>query len=211
LLDALGHRQPVLLIGHSYGGLMGSLHAAQQAQRLRALLQLDPTPDANDPVIDKQLAWVAQIGRLARLCARLGIPDPVFCGAAKNLPQPEARLIVERAFNSVSSLTGGLEELALLPSIRARIAAQASTVPRLLLSADAATEMKGLARVLASPARARQLLDRIQALHCRQAQGPERIFEKMAQTHGGMVFTQEGSSAAAARIMEYARSLQAAP
>lgn len=211
MLDALGQREPVLLVGHSYGGLMGSLHAAQQPQRLRALVQLDPTPDSNDPRIDQQLAWTRQIGKLARLCARLGFPDPVFAPAGRELPQPEAGLLVETAFNSVSSLTAGLEEFALLPAIRARIARATVRVPRLTISADTASEMTGLARILVSPAKARELLDYIQALHRGQVERNRGAWEKLPYTHGGMVFTPAGGAAGAQRLLSYAQSLSSVP
>jgi len=211
MLDALGQHEPVLVVGHSYGGLMGSLHAAQQPQRLRALVQLDPTPDSNDPRIDHQLGWTRQIGKLARLCARLGIPDPVFSPAGRELPQPEARLLVETSFSSVSSLTAGLEEFALLSAIRARIARATVQVPRLTISADAATEMTGLARILVSPAKARELLDYVQALHRGQVERNRGIWEKLPYTHGGMVFTPAGGIAGAQRVLSYAQSLASAP
>lgn len=209
LLDVLGHQRPVLLAGHSYGGLMGSLHAVQQTQRLRALVQLDPTPDANDPMIDRQLGWTTQVARLARLCARLGIPDPVFTPAGRELPQPEAGLLVERAFGSVSSLSAGLEEFGLLFAMRARIAQEDSRVPRVVVSADAATQISGLARLLVSPAKAREMVVHIQALHREQASRNHGAWETLPYTHGGMVFTAQGGAAVATRLLDYARSLPA--
>jgi pimeloyl-ACP methyl ester carboxylesterase len=208
LLDALGVHQPVLLVGHSYGGLMAALHAAQQSERLRAIIQLDPTPEINHPVIDQQLGWTRQIGRLARLCARLGVRDPVFCPAARHLPAPESGQIVSRAFNSVASLTGGIEELDLLPAIRAAIAAREPALPRLTISADAASEFKGMARLLVSPEKARKLLDLIHGLHREAAARHRGLWESTPHTHGDMVFTAAGGVAMAARILDYARSLE---
>lgn len=207
LLDALEQRQPVLLVGHSYGGLMGVLHAAQQPQRLRALLQLDPTPEADDPWVDQQLSWTRQIARFARLCARLGIPDPIFCPAARKLPQPEARLVVQRAFNSVSSLSAGMDEFQLLPAIRAAIARGTAAVPRLTISANAVTEVKGFTRLLISPDKARQMVERMHALHRAPLQGPQARWQTTPHAHGAMIFTPDGATDVARQIMEYAKSL----
>lgn len=206
MLDALGVKQPVLLVGHSYGGLMGALHAVQVPDRLRALIQLDPTPEDNHPVIDQQLGWTRQIGRLARFCARIGIPDPVFCAAARQLPQPEAGLIVRTAFNSPASLSAGLDELDLLSAIRAGIAARPAPVRRLTVTADATSELKGFARILASTAKARALLGEIKALHQAAATRHRGDWETAPYTHGGMVFAADGGIAMAERILQFARS-----
>jgi pimeloyl-ACP methyl ester carboxylesterase len=44
MLQVLEIREPVIVVGHSYGGLIGALHVAQQPQAVRALIQLDASP-----------------------------------------------------------------------------------------------------------------------------------------------------------------------
>ena len=45
LLDEVSPRQPVVLVGHSWGGLVARLFAHQHTDRVAGLLLIDPTPD----------------------------------------------------------------------------------------------------------------------------------------------------------------------
>jgi pimeloyl-ACP methyl ester carboxylesterase len=209
LLAALEVKERVVVVGHSYGGLMGLLHAIQQPSALRALVGLDPSPDQPDPVIDKQMRMVHGVARLAILCARLGIPDPLFCPAGKRLPQPEGRLLVEHSFGSVASLRGALEELKLFDAIKATLADAKTELPYLIVSAGRATAMQGwIGRVFAPPERARRVIQGMQAAHKKRiALSKHGIWEELPHEHGGLVFSESGASDSAARILEFLNSL----
>ena len=175
LLAALEIKERVVVVGQSYGGLMGFLHAIQQPASLRGLVGLDPTPDQADPVIDKQMRMVHGVAQLAILCARLGIPDPLFCPASKRLPQPQARLLVEHSFGSVSSLRGALEELKLYDAIKATLAGTSTELPYLIVSAGRATVMAGwIGQAFAPPERARRVIQGMQRSeeHTSELQSP---------------------------------------
>src|SRR3546814_949196 len=55
LLASLDLGQPVVVAGHSYGGLLAALHAAQAPAMVRAIVQIDPTPEFDNETIDEAM------------------------------------------------------------------------------------------------------------------------------------------------------------
>ena len=210
LLQALNVDTPVVVVGHSYGGLMGSLHVAQQPQRVRALVQVDATPDRDEATIDAQLDMLRIVGSLSIGLARLGLPNPVFGSAGRMLPAPEGRQMMRRSFSNVASLRAGMAEFALLRGIRAAIAAQPVGCPALILSADRATEAKGLLARLVPPHKARTLIALMQSQHRHKAaQAAPGEWDALPHDHGALVFDQAGAQATATRLMRFVRELAA--
>ncbi|MDP9142764.1 MAG: alpha/beta hydrolase [Pseudomonadota bacterium] len=203
LLAALRIEKPIV-VGHSYGGLMCALHAAQAPAALHAIVQVDNTPECADPLIDRQLGAVGAIAHLSILCARLGIRNPLFAPAAKLLPAAAGSAMMAHSFASASSLRAALHELRIISSIRASIAKGERPVPRLVISAAAPSiERSGvISRLLASPEKARAVQERMHQLHRLQAAAPGGRCEELPYTHGDLVFTQAGAKATAARIRE---------
>lgn len=212
LLDALGFGEPVVVVGQSYGGLVARLHGAIIPDRVRAIVQLDPTPELDHPQIDGKLAMFRKVGVLSVLLARLGLSNPLFAPLWEHFPEREARLLEQRSYRSPGSLRAAIRELDLLQDIRAAIAAgrDASTQPRLIVSAGAASDAKGwLARRLSSEKQLRQTVQTMQSLHRMQAvQGSGGILEiAEAHTHGGLVSTPAGAAYSAARILAFLREI----
>lgn len=207
LLERLKIERPII-VGHSYGGLMGALHIAQQPQAFRGLVQLDNTPERAEPVIDKQLGAVHVMAKLAIACARIGIPDPLFSQIRKKLPAEPGRQLQERAMGSAVSLHNALAELKLIVPIRAAIAKANVHVPRIVVSADVSSADQGGAvmRLFAPPARARAVLEIMQRLHQQQASAGDR-WEALPFTHGDLAFSPEGAKAMTPRLLDFARSL----
>lgn len=205
MLKALNIGEPVIVIGHSYGGLVGALHLAQQPQALRALIQLDASPWQDDEVLDAQFRLIRYIAPVLKFFALIDRPDPLFAPACKTLPEPEASLLVQHAMGSRVSLRGAEAELALLGAIRRAIAAQPSDLRRLILSADRSTELKSaLARKLLSGKRTRQIIERMQSQHrAYAARGTGGAWEALPLDHGAFVFTQAGADVTAARILGF--------
>jgi len=209
LLSALDVTEPVVIVGHSYGGLVAALHGVQQSAAVRALISLDPSPYLPDPVLDKQMKMVRYVAQLAILCARIGIPDPLFCAAGKRLPQPEGRLLVERSFGSAPSLHAAIDELNLLEGIRAVLIDAKNDLPHLIVSAGQASELKGwLGRILAPPERTRDIIQRMQGIHRHQAARSQRgAWDQLPHDHGSLVFSERGASDSGARILEFLNGL----
>jgi pimeloyl-ACP methyl ester carboxylesterase len=209
LLAALKIHKPVILVGHSYGGLMCAVHAAQKPWLLRALVELDPTPDCADPMGDQQLKMAVWLGRLALLCARLGIPDPFFSIAGKLLPPPHGKTLVERSFGSAQSLRAALEELKLLDGLRAAVAGGDGDRPHLILSAGRPAELSGVLRAVVSRGvaeRPRMLMDRTQEQHRNRAgRCRSGSWETLPHDHGGLVFSERGAKDSAARTLRFVR------
>jgi pimeloyl-ACP methyl ester carboxylesterase len=205
LLSVLGVTERVVVVGHSYGGLIGCLHAIQQPGSLRAVIGLDPSPDQSDPVLDKAMQMVHPLAKLAILCARLGVPDPIFCPASKRLPQPEGRLLVERSFGSAPSLRAAVEELNLFKDIKATLAGAKTELPHLIVSAGQTSELKGwVRRVLAPPEKARLVIERMKGMHQKRVVlSKHGVWEELPHDHGGLVFYERGASDSAARILEF--------
>lgn len=212
LLSALQIAEPVVLVGHSYGGLMCDLHAVQQPAAVHALVEIDPTPHRDAPVVDAPLRMVPALAKIVMLCARLGIPDPLFSPAGRSLPSPAGRQLVEKSFASIPSLRAALQELALLPDIRAAIARRTTDHPRLILSADRGPESPGwIGRLLVSAEKRRAVIGTVQGQHRAKAgQGIGSRWEALPHDHGALVFTAAGAQACAARLMAFVEALPAA-
>jgi pimeloyl-ACP methyl ester carboxylesterase len=86
LLDHLDIRDPVVVLGQSYGGLICGVHAALIPERLRAIVQVDPTPERADPTIDAGLGTMPLISNLLIGLAMLRVPEPIFGSAMPELP-----------------------------------------------------------------------------------------------------------------------------
>lgn len=209
LLAALKVAETVVLVGHSYGGLVCAVHAAQKPQLLRALIELDPTPDSADALLDGQMKLVERVGRLTLLCARLSIPDPLFGATGKLLPAPHGRRMVERSFRSAASMRGALRELALLGELRAAAARGDGGRPHLILGAGRATVPSGLlARLLGRNAaqRAEEVMQRVREQHRRRiATCRNGSWETLPHDHGQLVFSAAGAQDAAERILRFVR------
>ena len=206
LLDELGISQPVVLVGHSFGGLISALHAAQQADRVFALVQLDNTPEIHDRELDSTMPLAKALGSFAALCARLHIPDPLFSKLGKFLPAEEGERMQELSLGSASSMKAALVELGLLTEIRAAIAAAPASPPRLVISAGAVESPKGrLGRLLAK--KGAQRLQRVHLVHRAQAQAPGSRWMSLPHSHGDLVFTAAGARDSAREIREFVAGL----
>lgn len=206
LLASLEITEPVILVGQSYGGLMCALHATQQTQMVRALVELDPTPDRNDPLMDPQLQLMKPVARIAMLCSWLGIPPPLFSQLGKTLPQPEGSHMVKKSFGSAASLRAALAELDLIGDIRAAIAEGNIKQPHLVISADRGnSEGNGLiGKLLAPPEKVRAVIDRMQTLHRAKVEGhPAGEWQTLPYDHGSLIFEQAGAKASARKILEF--------
>jgi pimeloyl-ACP methyl ester carboxylesterase len=205
MLQALQISEPVIVVGHSYGGLIGALHVAQQPQAVRALIQLDASPWLDDAALDGQFKMIRVLIPILKFFARMGWRDPLFAPACATLPEPEASPLIQHAMGSLESLRGAAAELALLPDIRKAIAAKPSDKQRLILSAGKSNAPKGaLAKKLISSERARDTIVRMQSQHREYAaRGAGGSWEELPHDHGGLVFTEAGAADVVARIVEF--------
>jgi len=207
LLHAIGILEPVVVVGHSFGGLVTALHGAQVPTAVKALLELDSSPDRSNPILDRQMQAVTWAARLAMVCVRLGIPDPLFSIAGKRLPAPAGARMMECSFGSIPSLRAGIAELKLLEPMRRAIEGGDGGVPHLIVSADRTSEVSGrLGRMLASPKQARQLVRLMQEQHrARMERCPRGFWETLPFNHGDLVFSDAGAKAASGRILAFLR------
>ena len=214
LLTALNLHAPVVVVGQSYGGLIAGLHAAQIPSRVCGAILLDPTPELDDELIDKQLGFFNKVGRASVVLAQLRVRNPLFAPVWEHFPERQARLMESRSYHSPDSLRAALHEMEILPSIRRAIAAglkDGRNAPRLVISAGATSDAKGwLMRRLLPERRLRQVLERMQSLHRAQAaRGNRGSWEvAAAHTHGGLVSTPAGAAFSAGRILAFLQSIR---
>lgn len=208
LCAALGITDGIVVVGQSYGGLIAGLHGALAPSLVRGVVQLDPTPELHDAEIDKQLGLFRKLGVLSVGVARLGLPNPLFAPLWQHFPEREARLIERLSYRSPDSLRAALVELDLLADIQAQIERHLAQrrQRRLIVSAGAPNEPKSwIARRLHKPVQLREVLDRMQSLHQRQAARGEGGVQEIAEghTHGGLVSTPEGAAFSARRVLTF--------
>ncbi|HKY89488.1 MAG TPA: alpha/beta hydrolase [Nevskiaceae bacterium] len=214
LPPALGLQGPVIGVGHSYGGLMCSLHAAQCRGMLKSVIEIDPTPESG--VLDGEtgLRTLPKIVAVIKGGLRLGLPNLMFGSISTVMPPAEGRTLMRLSLNNPASLNAGLEEFALLDEIRSTIAARRPReFPRLLISAAAIAPNAGwLTRLLASETRQRSVLAKNNALQAERAvQDPGCRVLPLPYDHGALVFQRDGARAAAEAIRSYVRELESLP
>ncbi|NGY03241.1 alpha/beta fold hydrolase [Solimonas terrae] len=212
LCRSLNLSRPMVVVGQSYGGLIAGLHGAQIPSRVCGMVQLDPTPELDDPLIDGQLALFRTIGAASVLIARLGLPNPLFAPLWEHFPKAEAEQLERLSYRSAASLRAALAELQLLASIRQAIRSQLGQrrQPRLVISAGSPSAASGwLARRLHNENKLRRTLAAMQAQHRKQVErGLGGSWElAAAHTHGGLVSSPDGAAFSATRILAFLQTL----
>jgi pimeloyl-ACP methyl ester carboxylesterase len=209
LLSSLGIQRPVIVVGHSYGGLIGALHAAEAPAMVRAVVQIDPTPEFDNGFIDPSLRMLPSIARFMQLCALLKIDGPLFLNLAKELP-PEIFARVKR--NSgwlVRSFNGSIAEIRLLDGIRRIIAASgfAKQCPRLVISGDPAQAPNSwLRKLLMNDEKARNYWDAVHELHQRQASlNDASRWMRLPCNHVSLVTNRASAEEVASNILGFIR------
>lgn len=209
LLESLGIRQPVVVAGHSYGGLIGALHAAQAPAMVRGIVQIDPTPEFNNDFIDPSLRTLPSIARFLQLCAVLKIDGPLFLNLAKELP-PEIFARVKRNPGwLVRSFNGAIAEIRLLDGIRRIVTASeaAQQCPRLVISGDPAQAPDSwLRKLLMNDEKARKYWDAVRELHQRQASlNDASRWMRLPYNHVSLVTDRASANEVASNILDFIR------
>lgn len=199
LLFELGVSKPVVVVGHSYGGLIAALHAAQAPAMVRAVVQVDPTPEypyEGDKAMDS-----APITTLfTKLAIRLGftgIVTSMYAGLPKDALH---RLTKSRAW-MIKVLNGSIPEIRLFRDIQRVIQApgSADSIPRLVIS-GMPPERKGLFKMAFSQERLDGLFKSLHAVHKQQAsrnatsrwmQIPYDHYAMLSQRGGGEILAGE--------------------
>lgn len=203
---ALGFKQPVVAIGHSYGGLMCSLHASQRRDVLKAVVELDPTPETSDPVLDGNLRSLGPAVRLVKIGLALRLPNLLFGSLGKSLPPELGAEMMRCSLSNSASLDAGMTEFALLNDIRAAIAnGQPKEFSRLLIGAGAKAESAGIiGRLLASPKRVDETYAHSKAMQRERAvNDPGCRTIQLPFDHSGVVFDEAGAKACALEILKF--------
>ncbi|WP_161554217.1 alpha/beta hydrolase [Stenotrophobium rhamnosiphilum] len=209
---ALGLTQPIIAVGHSYGGLMCSLHAAQRSDVLKAVVEIDPTTEVSDPVLDGNLRALGPMVRVLKLCLSMGLPNFLFGSLAKTLPDAEGKEMMIRALSKPESLDAGVAEFALLISIRSAIAkAHLSGLPRLVIGAGTTADPRGglLSRLMSNSKRASETFERSKSLQRdRVVSDPGCQITMLPYNHSALVFEEAGAKVSAANILSFLRTIE---
>ena len=209
LLSSLGIRQPVVVAGHSYGGLMAALHAAQAATTVRAIVQIDPTPEFDHALIDPSYRMLPRLARFMQLCALLKIDGPIFFHTAKELPREIFARMKRTPTWLARSLNGSIAEIRLLEEIRRAVAtsAAASRCPRLVISCDPQQAVDSWMRKLViNDAKVSQYWDAVHGLHKRQASLSDASrWMSLPSNHISLITNRANAHRIAAHILEFIR------
>lgn len=209
LLSSLGIQQPVVVIGHSYGGLIAALHAAQAPALVRAVVQIDPTSEFNHELLDPSFRILPWVGRFMQLCALLKIDGPIFFHTAKELPPGIFARIKRTPRWLVRSLNGSIEEIRLIDGMRRIITASeaARQCPRLVISCDPEQPVDSwLRKLLVSDEKARIHWDAIHGLHQRQASlNDASHWMSVRDNHISLVTNRASAGEIASSILDFIR------
>jgi pimeloyl-ACP methyl ester carboxylesterase len=209
LLSTLGIQQPVVVVGHSYGGLIAVLHAAQAPAVVRAIVQIDPTSEFDDKLIDPSFRILPWVGRFMQLCALLKIDGPIFFHTAKELP-PEIFARIKRTPGWLArSLNGSIEEIRLIKAMRRVILASnaARQCPRLVISCDPKQPVDSwLRKLLVNDEKARKYWEAIHGLHLRQASlNDSSRWMSVRDNHISLVTNRATAGEIASNILDFIR------
>jgi pimeloyl-ACP methyl ester carboxylesterase len=209
LLSSLAISQPVVVVGHSYGGLIGALHAAQAPGLVKALVQIDPTPELDNETVDGAMKSLPVAARFLQLCALMRIDGPLFLNMAEELPPEIFGRLKRNPRWLVRSLNGSITEIGLLEDIR-RIARASEAVkrsPRLVISGDRGhVALSWLQRLLINDEKARKYWDAVDDLHRRQASlNDASRWLRLPHNHVSLVTGRAGAEEVAARILDFIR------
>jgi pimeloyl-ACP methyl ester carboxylesterase len=209
LLAHLGIRQSVVIAGHSYGGLVAALHAAQAATPVRALVQIDPTPEFEHPLIDPSYRILPPMARFMQLCALLRIDGPIFFHTAKELPREIFERIRRTPTWLARSLNGSIAEIRLLQEVRRIVTASeaARRCPRLVISCDPRQAVDSwLRKLIIDDEKAGKYWDAVHGLHRRQAALSDAgRWMSLPSNHISLVTCRANAHRIAAHLLEFIR------
>lgn len=176
-LDALGEHGPLVIVGHSMGGLFTRLLAARAANRVRGLVFVDAmTPE----IIERRSGALAVAGfthllRLARVAAGVGLMRPVafFSGALIGL-SGEALAEKRRIHGSADHARWSMEEVALWPvtSRKAAAAPLPAALPVAVVTAGAGRHPLKALQELTARASARGYVEHVAGCNHSNLLGP---------------------------------------
>jgi pimeloyl-ACP methyl ester carboxylesterase len=209
LLSELGIEQPVVVAGHSYGGLIAALHAAQAPARIRSIVQIDPTPEFSNPLVDSSYRSLPLIARFLQACALLGIDGPIFLHTASELPQEIFAKMKRNRWWLARSLNGSIREIGLLRKIR-RIVTESEAArrcPRLVISGEPGQLGDSwLRKLLMNDAKARQYWDAVREMHQRQASlNDASRWSSLQDNHVSLITRRASAQRVAADILDFVR------
>lgn len=209
LLSNLGIGQPVVVVGHSYGGLIGALHAAQAPAMVGTLVQIDPTPEFDDETVNAAMRSLPTAGRFLQLCALTRIDGPLFLNMAEELPPEVFERVKRNPWSLARSLNGSITEIRLLEDVRRIVTASEAVkqCPRLVISGDRAHMAPSwLQRLLINDEKARKYWDAVDGLHRRQASlNDASRWVSLRYNHVSLVTNRAGAEEIASHILSFIR------
>lgn len=207
LLAHLGIPTPVVVIGHSYGGLIGVLHAAQAPALVEALIEIDPTPEFSDPLLEAELRLVPGLGRFMQLMILLGLDGPLMAVLRQHLPAEVLHRLKPGRLAQMRSMNGSLAEFRVQEQIRqiALGAESARQVPRLVISANPTLPTPtGLKKWLVNPEKRAVFQRMSHRLHQQGASQNERSrWVSLPYGHVGLVTQRAAAEEIAAKTLEF--------
>jgi pimeloyl-ACP methyl ester carboxylesterase len=118
LLERLGIREPVVLVGHSFGGLIARVFQQRYADRVAAVVLVDPVcralwRDASEQRL-KMLARGVMLSRRGELLARVGVVRlalKMVMSGSRLIPKVVARASAGRGAGVAERLTGEVRKM----------------------------------------------------------------------------------------------------
>lgn len=209
LLAALGVSSPVAVIGHSYGGLIGVLHKVQAPQRVSHVIQVDPTPEFEDELIEASLRVVPKLARVMQLLAVLKLDRALMPELRALPPEMFSRLHPSTTW-VLRSLNGARAEISLLAEIRRTIISSeiSRQCPRLVISAAPPVRTPGswFGRLMAKPEQEAKFRAASHALHRRQASlNSASRWTTLPYSHVGLIVDPDSAAQVATATLDFLR------